>query len=208
MNPFVTWWMAAVLVFGVGSGQSVEGQNGFLDEVIYSLPAKYFADIPLEERAAMMTILSRSGGDERVDFDLGWMHWFSDNSHRAPTATSMLLVKVLPRTDKPPLVLVHMPKPFANGLKPEPNQTFVLDRENGSWNDVTDAILPKEVGRDLHFRPQKRGNTIEVAEYARFERQDGRGTAYRFGTRKMDLFWNGTAFEVRKPASPELTRGQ
>ena len=118
----------------------------------------------------------------------------------------MLYVKVLSRDGKTPLVLVHMPKPFAGRGKPAKDQTYVLERDGDAWRDVTEATIPKEAGLDLHFRPRRGEEIVEVAEYVRFERQDGLGAAYKFSTRMMDLVWDGTAFQVRSPASPELTR--
>jgi hypothetical protein len=46
---------------------------------------------------------------------------------------------------------------------------------------------------------------IEAAAYERFERQDGRGSAYRFGKRKFDLVWDDGKFQVRQASKPELS---
>ena len=198
--------MLAVALAGVlGSGQVAAADGEFLKTAISSIPPRYFADIALEERKFMLSENALGGGD-RIDFDRGWVHWYSDNSRRKPKVTSMLYVKLLPRNGKTPLVLVHMPKPFAGQGKPAKDQTFVLERDGDVWRDVTKATIPKEARLDLHFRPRKGEDVVEVAEYVLFERRDGLGTAYKFGTRKMDLVWDGSAFQVSKPQSVELSR--
>jgi hypothetical protein len=70
---------------------------------------------------------------------------------------------------------------------------------------VTGDVIPEQVDLTMHFRPSRSKNLIEVAAYERFERRDGRGLAYKFGERKLDLVWNGRVFEVRNPDSPILS---
>ena len=207
MNGYISRCMLAVALAGVlGVGPVAAADGGFLKTAISSIPPRYFADIALDERKFMLTETVLSGGDERIDFDRGWVHWFYDNSRAKPKSTSMLYVKLLPRDGKTPLVLVHMPKPFAGQGKPAKNQTYVLERDGDAWRDVTETTIPKEAGLDLHFRPRKGEDVVEVAEYVLFQRQDGLGAAYKFGDRKLDLVWNGSVFQVRKPESAVLSR--
>ena len=117
----------------------------------------------------------------------------------------MLYIKLLPRKDDTPLVFVHMPKPFADGSAPQKNQTFVLERAGDKWRDVTKQIIPEQIDLLMHFSPRRSQAIIEVAAYERRERNDHRGKAYFFGQRTLDLFWNGSSFEIRKPDSPTLS---
>ena len=207
MNGYISRCMLAVALAGVlGVGPVAAADGGFLKTAISSIPPRYFADIALDERKFMLTETVLSGGDERIDFDRGWVHWFYDNSRAKPKSTSMLYVKLLPRDGKTPLVLVHMPKPFAGQGKPAKNQTYVLERDGDAWRDVTETTIPKEAGLELHFRTRKGEDVVEVAEYVLFQRQDGLGAAYKFGDRKLDLVWNGSVFQVRKPESAVLSR--
>lgn len=117
----------------------------------------------------------------------------------------MLYMKLLSRKDDSPLVLVHMAKPFADGSTPRKNQTFVLEREGSTWRDVTSRVMPKQADLTMHFSPRRSSNVVEVAAYERHKRQDGRGYAYWFGERKLDLVWDGTSFQIRKTANSKLT---
>jgi hypothetical protein len=70
---------------------------------------------------------------------------------------------------------------------------------------VTSNVIPEQVDLTMHFRPSRTKNVIEVAAYESFERRDGRGLAYRFGERKLDLVWNNGSFETKEPDSPKLS---
>jgi len=181
---------------------AAESQN-FLNTAILELPPKYFADTPRSERLKMLSQLSDWESDSRLDYCNGWLHWHSDSEDAL--STSMIYLKLLPRQNETPLVFIHMPKPFADGSPPRKNQTFVLERVNQSWRDVTNSILPKEVDLMMHFRPRRAAAVIEVAPYERRTRNDRRGSYYGFGRRQLDLAWNGSSFDIRQADSPELS---
>lgn len=141
---------------------------------------------------------------ERLDLGNGWLHWFSDGGE--VRGSSMVWAKELPRPDKSPLMFVHMAKPHSGSRKPEVDQTFVMELIGRNWVDVTSKVIPAAVDLKQHFRTRQQDTTIEVAEWEQFERADGRGQAWRFGTRVIDLHWNGRIFIVRKPESRNLTK--
>ncbi len=188
----------------VASASATEGN--FLNVALLELPARYLADLPEDQRALFLVRLSEDPNEKRLDYQHGWVHWFTD-SGELPHLTSMLYLKLLPRGNNTPLVFVHMPKPYADGSTPRKNQTFVLERVGREWRDVTSRVIPKEVDLTLHFQPHRSKQIVEVAAYERFERQDGRGHAYRFGERRLDLIWNGASFEARKPSALKLSNG-
>ncbi len=199
MVRFIVIFAAAL---GVAKAWAQDGN--FLNVAIIELPARYLADIPREERAAFLLHLSEQSGDTRLDYQHGWLHWYSD-SGRSSYGTSMLYLKLLPRKDRAPLVLTHMPKPFADGKAPAKNQTFVLERDGGEWRDVTRSIIPKQAELTMHFSPRRTSGVVEVAAYERSKLQGGRGYSCRFGNRVIDLVWNGAAFQTRAPARKELS---
>ena len=174
--------------------------GNFLNVAILELPDRYFADIPQKERTLLLNRLSEQGSDLRLDYNHGWLHFYSD-SEEPPHGTSMLYLKLLPRKDDTPLVLVHMAKPFADGSTPRKNQTFIFERDGRDWRDVTGRVIPKQADLTMHFSPRRTVNVIEVAAYERFKRRDGRGYSYTFGRRKLDLVWDGLSFQVRKPTN-------
>jgi hypothetical protein len=180
-------------------------QDGnFLNVAIMELPARYFADIPRDQRALFLLSLSEQPGDRRLDYQHGWLHWYSD-SEGPPHGTSMLYLKLLPRKDNTPLVLTHMPKPFADGHTPARNQTFVLERDGSEWRDVTKRVIPKQADLTMHFSPRRASNVVEVAAYERFKRRDGRGYSYTFSHRTLDLIWDGATFRPRTPPTKKLS---
>lgn len=197
--------IAAVLL--ANAGTAAASDEKFLNEVILSLPARYLADVPAANRALLLQKLdSGPYENKRLDYDHGWIHWYSDGPRAdSPGATSMFWVKLLPVPDGSPLVLVHMAKPFANGATPVKNQTFVLQRVRGDWKDVTRRVMPKEVDLTMHFRPRRSSNVVEAAPFEKFGRQDGGGPAWRFGKRQLDLIWKNGEFQVRQAASPKLS---
>lgn len=117
----------------------------------------------------------------------------------------MFWIKLLSRKSGSPLVLVHMSKPFAAGRAPAKDQTFILERDGNDWKDATSSVVPKGVDLTMHFRPQRSTNIIEVASWKQIQRADGRGLAYGFGERKLDLRWDGRTFQIRKPGSLKLS---
>jgi hypothetical protein len=179
-------------------------EGNFLNIAIMELPARYFADIPREQRSVFLLHLSEQPGDKRLDYQHGWLHWYSD-SEEAPHGSSMLYLKLLPRKDDTPLVLAHMPKPFADGSAPTKNQTFVLERDGSEWRDVTKRVMPKKADLTMHFSPRRTSNVVEVAAYERFKRQDGRGYSYTFSRRTLDLVWDGAVFQTRAPSTMKLS---
>lgn len=195
--------ITALLLANAGVTPASDGK--YLNVAILSLPDRYLADIPAANRGRLLEQLS-SGPfpDNRLDYGNGWLHWYSDGP--GPGSTSMFWLKILPVPEgNVPFVFVHMAKPFASGAKPERNQTFVLQRDRDDWKDVTRRVIPQEVDLTMHFRPRRSANIVEAAAYERIDRQDGRGSAYRFGKRKFDLVWDDGKFQVRKAAKPELS---
>lgn len=194
-----------VILAAVLSVLNAYAQDGnFLNVAIMELPSRYFADVPREQRTVFLLRLSEQSGDRRLDYQHSWLHWYSD-SVEAPHGTSMLYLKLLPRNGDNPLVLVHMPKPFADGSAPAKNQTFVLERDGNEWRDVTKRVMPKKADLTMHFSPRRTSNVIEVAAYERFKRPDGRGYSYTFSQRVLDLIWDGAVFQTRVPASKKLS---
>jgi len=208
VNLFIA--IVALFISPVGGAFTADGyapDGKYLNVAILTLPARYLADVPIEERVALLLQLSSSPfRDTRLDYENGWLHWFSD-SPEPPDASSMFWLKLLPKKNGKWLVFVHMSKPFsANGGDPEKNQTFVLQRKGIEWADITASVIPGEVDLTMHFRPRRLSNAIQVASYEKFERQDGRGYAYRFGPRKLDLVWEEGEFRVQGADSPELLK--
>jgi hypothetical protein len=198
--------IAALLLANAGTAAASDGK--YLNVAILSLPDRYLADIPAANRGRLLEQLSSGPfSDNRLDYGNGWLHWYSDGpSADSPGSTSMFWLKILPVPEgRVPFVFVHMAKPFANGAKPERNQTFVLQRVRDEWKDVTRRVIPEEVDLTMHFRPRRSANIVEAAAYERFERQDGRGSAYRFGKRKFDLVWDDGKFQVHQASKTELS---
>ena len=198
--------ITALLLANAGTAAAADGK--YLNVAILSLPDRYLADVPAANRGRLLEQLSSwPFPDNRLDYGNGWLHYYSDGpSGDSPGGTSMFWLKILPVPEgNVPFVFVHMAKPFASGAKPERNQTFVLQRVRDDWKDVTRLVMPKEVDLTMHFRPRRSANIVEAAAYERFERQDGRGSAWRFGKRKFDLVWDDGKFQVRKAAKPELS---
>lgn len=183
------------------SGSAFSDERSFRSALI-ELPPKYLGDIPLADRAVFMKELSTDA--RRMDVAGNWLHWFSDGGD--VRGTSMIWAKELPRADKSALILIHMAKPFATGGKPEANQTFVMENIGKDWMDVTKKVMPAGVDMKHHFRTRKNDTTIEVAQWEQFDRADGRGKAWKFGPRVMDLHWEGQVFVIKKPKSATLTK--
>ena len=194
--------ITALLLANAGTAPAADGK--YLNVAILSLPDRYLADVPAANRNRLLEQLSSGPSDKRLDYENGWLHWYSDGP--GPGSTLMFWLKVLPVPEgHAPFVFVHMAKPFASGAKPERNQTFVLQRVRDEWKDVTRRVIPEDVDLTMHFRPRRSANVIEAAAYERFERRDGRGSAYRFGERKLDLIWKDGKFQVRQAAKTELS---
>lgn len=167
-----------------------------------TIPANYLADITLAKRDTLFRELATDTTPMRLDAKHGWLHFFSDGGNT--NATSMFWVKELPRKDKPPLIFIHMAKPFANGAKykPSPDQTIVLEPVGNEWIDVTKTVIPATIDLTLHFRTRKEDTTIEVAQWKTL---NPARTSYDFGERIHDLRWIGNGFVVEKPAANKLT---
>ena len=183
--------------------------TAFSDELSFrnalkTLPPKYLGDIPLANREEFLNVVGSDG--ERLDAAKGWLHWYTDGGDVG--GTSMVWAKELPRPGKKPLVFVHMAKPFAEAVhsKPAANQTFVLERVGKDWVDVTKTVIPSIVDMTMHFRTRKQDTVIEVAPWKEFERRDGRGKAWTYGEKAMDLRWTGKQFVVKKASTKELTK--
>src|SRR5690349_19017087 len=121
------------------------GVEHYLSQAILTLPPRYLADVPLENRNALLNSFSADPKGTRLDYKNGWIHFYSDGGGDAKgRPTSMFWVKLLPRKDQAPLVFVHMSKPFAYGSIPDANQTFVLEKNGEGWEDVTKAVIPEK----------------------------------------------------------------
>ena len=196
------------LLFGVALVASVcrAGDVHTLERAIRELPAQFMADIPLTQRTALLESLRRDPSDERLDLAHGYLHFYSDGGEKgAISSTSMLYMRQFQRTAGGFVVLTHMPKPFADGSTPQANQTFVWERRNGKWTDITAETFLHGMDLTNHFRPRRASAVVEVAPYIRFKRRDGRGEAWKFGSRTADLHWDGHTFQKRKPKHPTLS---
>jgi hypothetical protein len=204
MKPTVV--IAALFLGFAGVAPAREGH--FLNTALLRVPAVFLADIPAENRVRLLEVLSQvPGSDEHLDYEHGWVHSFYDGpAEDSPGGTSQFWMKVLPRKGQSPLVLIHMAKPFATGAAPVANQTFVLELGSlGRWNDVTKDVMPVDVDLTMHFRPRRMENRIEVARYEKVERKDGRGQAYKFGKREVDLIWEDGRFRVVEADGQKLS---
>jgi hypothetical protein len=189
------------------SGVALASEGHFLNLAILRVPAVFLADIPAENRVRLLEVLSSwTGSDEHLDYEHGWVHYFYDGpAEDSPGGTSQFWMKVLPRKGQIPLVLIHMPKRTRTAT-PTANETVVLELGSlGRWNDVTKDVMPAEVDLTMHFRPRRMENRIEVARYEKFERKDGRGQAYKFGKREVDLIWEDGRFRVVEPDGQKLS---
>ncbi len=203
MKMIITITTLLLSIVGVEAGVETN-----LSQAILKLPPRYLADVPIENRRALLESLSSDPKDGRLDYKNGWIHFYSDGGdHESPKGrpTSMFWVKLLPRQDQSPLVFVHMSKPFADGSIPGENQTFVLEKSGKGWEDITKKVIPRKVDMTAHFRPRRKMIEIEVAPYEKIPVKDGGKTAYGFGEHKFDLVWNGSALVVRKASSPKLS---
>lgn len=183
----------------------------YLNVVLLKLPAKYLADVAIEDRERLLLELSGYPfEDKRLDYANGWIHFFSDGGdHRTwKGPSSMFWIKLLPREDLSPLVFVHMAKSFADGRAPDMKQTFILARDGAEWKDVTETILPKDVDLTAHFRPRRTTNVIEIAPYKKIKRVDGRGDTYQIGDHELDLIWDGLKFDLKAASSPKLSNDE
>lgn len=200
MNTLLCMAIALIAV----SGTAFSDEHSFRS-ALKSLPPKYFGDIPLANREKFLKTAGST--DEILDAANGWLHWHADGGD--VHASSMVWAKELPRPGKQALVFVHMAKPFAGGAahsKPAANQTFVLERVGKDWVDVTKKVIPSTVDMTMHFRTRKDDTVIEVAPWKEFDRRDGRGKAWTYGDRVLDLKWTGKDFVPGKAASKELTK--
>ena len=177
-----------------------------LERAIRELPAQFVADIPLSKRSLLLKSLRRDPSDTRLDLQNGYLHFYSDSSHDGIKVTSQLYLRQLPRAGGGFVVLTHMPKPFADGaLPPRANQTFVFERRNGEWTDITAEVLPGDLDLTSHFRPRRAATVIEVAPYLRIKRLDHRGDAWKFGEPTAELHWDGHVFQKRTPTKKTLS---
>lgn len=194
-------YLAAALI--VASGIAFSDEQSFRAALL-SLPPKYLGDIPLADREKLLNAVSSDSG--RMDAANGWLHWYTDGGDIH--GTSMVWAKELSRPGKEALVFVHMAKPFAgaNHSKPAANQTFVLEKVGKNWVDVTKSVIPSTVDMTMHFRTRKGDTVIEVAPWKEFDRRDGRGKAWTYGERFLDLRWTSKEFVAEKASTKELTK--
>jgi hypothetical protein len=201
-SKFAALLLGVVAVAGVVRAAEVSG----LELAIRELPPEAVADIPLSQRTRFLQSLRRDPSDTRLDLRRGFLHFYSDGGdHGEGFGTSMLYMRQFQRTDGGFVILTHMPKPFADGSAPRANQTFVFERRNGQWTDVTDELFPSGIDLTSHFRPQRVSAIVEVAPYVRVTRRDGRGDVWDFGPRDIDLRWDGRVFQKHKPSKSTLS---
>ncbi|RYD70402.1 MAG: hypothetical protein EOP84_26755 [Verrucomicrobiaceae bacterium] len=180
----------------LASGVQAEEISG-LERAIRELPAKFVADIPLEDRALLLRSLLAGSGDERLDLKKGFLNWYSD-SPEAPRSSSMLYMQEYRKADGGVVVLTHMPKPYADGSTPRANQTFVFEQRKDQWTDITSEVLPKGIDLTNHFQPRWGSSVVEVSPYVHTKRNDGRGFAWTIGPRVAELHWNGRVLTMGK----------
>ncbi|MEK7951618.1 hypothetical protein [Luteolibacter soli] len=171
-----------------------------------TLPPKYLADIPLTNRATLFKELATDTTPQRLDAPHGWLNFYSDGGD--VKATSIIWAKELPRpSGQPPLIFIHMEKPFSGLLKgaPKADQTFVLEPVGKDWIDVTWTVIPDTVDMTMHFRTHRNDTTIEAAPWKEIDRADGRGKTWTYGQRTLDLHWTGKKFAIEKPAGKKLS---
>lgn len=182
--------------------ESTSVPTDFLRSALMTIPPIYLGDIPLARRESWIKSLERD--PERMDAAKGWMHQFGDGPDSP--GSSMIWLKILPRTNKSPVVLVHMAKPFAagGGGRLFANQTFVLERDGEQWKDVTQTTIPATIDLTTHhFRTRKEDTVIEVAPWKAELAKDR--YIWIFGERLMDLWWDGEKFTIKEAASKVLT---
>ncbi len=203
MKPTIPALLLSALVLAVSLRAA---ETTPLERAILELPGKVMADVPLDKRDAFLKSLHSSPTDTRLDLEHHFLHYSSDGGdHGAHLASSMLFMKEFHRTTGGAIVLVHMPKPFANGSAPEANQTFVFERRGGKWEDITKDVFPEGIDMTAHFRPKRADDIVRLAPYTREKRADGRGDAWVFGPVTSELHWNGKTFDKKPPTKKVLT---
>ncbi|MGI9244382.1 MAG: hypothetical protein ACR2RV_26520 [Verrucomicrobiales bacterium] len=209
--PIIALCVSVAIQFALPVSGLRADDSKFLNFAIFDLPPEYFADIPLAQRGKMLKLLSKMPGGRRLDYENSYLHWYSDGG--SISASSQLRLKLFPRdsgrakSPQPPYVFVHMPKPFADGSAPAADQSFVLLWGKGGWENVTDQVLPKEIDRTLHLRPERNFFGIRVYGYEEFARRDGRGQSYTFADEASALYvWKNNRFEkqVMLPSNSEF----
>ena len=203
--PAVLAALSALVFHASGSLSQASPADGdpskFLNFAIYELPPKYFADIALDKRSAVLKKLSTAPGDNRIDYRNAYLRW-SSLSGRIK-ASSQLWLKLLPRETRhvgnrhSPYVFVHMSDAAKKGPALANNQTYVLRWQHDEWEDVTEKFLPKGLDRKLSLRPEYSFPGFRVFE------NDGRGEVER-----ALYVWQGNAFHERAlmPHNAELER--
>jgi|GEM_PF-2699889 len=165
-----------------------------LEAAIRSLPPPFFADCPYEGREEMLDELHADPAD-RLDLENEWLHYFSDGG--PVRTTSMIHLRLYKRREGTKVAFVHMPKPFANGSAPSDRQTFVLTPDaQGTWSNVTQLMIPKEVDITAHFSPLRHKNVIEVAPYLEKKHPTQGRIIYDFGECQTELLWDGDQFKA------------
>ncbi len=183
-----------VIIFLTSLSRAEQDSVSNFREVLLHLPPKYCADVPLEKRKAWLASLEKNPTD-RLYLTSKFLHWFSDGESYG--ATSMLWVKQFSRKGKAPLIFVHMAKPFANGSRPEKNQSFVLIQNNNRWQNVTEEFFNEDVDLTLHMRPIRDTPVIQLKTYAQIFSDDGQPQkAYSFGRKMGTLTWDGERFTL------------
>lgn len=179
----------------------------FLNRVILTLPAKYFADIPLEDRPEMLAILSAKLKDSRLDYDNHCLFWSRDSEREQgrikPSAD--LAVKLLPRfadrdfsSPYPPFVFVCLNREAnsdtatASTDVPKRNQAFVLMKKRDEWIDVSDKLIPESIDRTRLFQPQRKFHGIAVFE-------NRRDLDYQPTRKEQLLIWEDEKLQLREP---------
>jgi hypothetical protein len=184
------------LLFVFGFSAFADDGN-FLNVFILGAPAKYLADIPNNQRDKL--ILYVSPDNRLLDYKNGWLTYFNDNPDK-DIGSSLFWVKLLPRKNDNPLVLVYMAKALDGGIVTPRNQTYILDHDGNGWREVTTEYIPKDLDLSMAFVPCRIGNDIRVAGYREVPgTKNAKGEPYReFDECRLVLHWNGTSFDKQK----------
>lgn len=191
--------MKLILAFMSVLTSIAAADGNFLNIAILQLPERYLADIPLANRTALLTELSRLPDDKRLDYGHGWLSYTNDNPYRGVGATSRFWLKLLPRKGRLPLIFVHIPKEGPDAL------TGVLEQVQGKWVEVTKDVLPEGIELKSQFAPRRASGLIQVAPFVQKARHDGKGQYWGPGPRVMDLDWDGRTFQKRRPVKKEIS---
>ena len=152
-----------------------------LRDAIRKLPPPAMAGIPLKQRNAFLDYFNEDHPkDRRLDEKYGCVSFYSDGE--VPfDAKFAFEVKIF---------RVHGGGNLAFCC--DSGWSYIFRQQSGQWVDVTDEYLPKGIKVDCYFRPRRKLPIIEGEDYKSHDAAQ---------TRRFDLVWDGTKFNVRKARS-------